>query len=298
MGQEVLLAQLPVESTNGALQLPTGTTAQRPATPVQGHLRYNTTIGGTEVYNGSSWVAISARDGTSASRAALKTTDILAYNPSAATGWYWVLVNNVPTQLYIDNSFSGGGWVLTGSHPINVSFPTTGYATLTTGKQYVGSSGFTIGTSDPKAYATMLPLQMWIQIANANGLGNRFIQMTAGSQVELNNTGAHQRRSSWNWTGWASLYAWTGVSGLSNDVGGTTPGLYTYATTPYNFSAYDADNDTYSGNCPATYNNAPWWYNACWDGNFWGGNGSGYQNATFWTGSGSDYYNYGAWYVR
>ena len=36
-----------------------GTTAQRPASPVQGMIRYNTTLSSTEIYNGSNWVPIS-----------------------------------------------------------------------------------------------------------------------------------------------------------------------------------------------------------------------------------------------
>lgn len=36
-----------------------GTTAQRPASPVQGMVRYNTTLSITELYDGSNWVPIS-----------------------------------------------------------------------------------------------------------------------------------------------------------------------------------------------------------------------------------------------
>jgi len=43
------------DSATGAAQLPVGTTAQRPASPVTGQLRYNSTTASTEVYNGTSW---------------------------------------------------------------------------------------------------------------------------------------------------------------------------------------------------------------------------------------------------
>ena len=46
------------DSSTGAAQLPVGTTAQRPASPVTGQLRYNSTIASTEVYNGSGWGAL------------------------------------------------------------------------------------------------------------------------------------------------------------------------------------------------------------------------------------------------
>lgn len=41
--------------TTGGLFLPVGTTAQRPASPVAGQMRFNTTTGSVETYNGTSW---------------------------------------------------------------------------------------------------------------------------------------------------------------------------------------------------------------------------------------------------
>lgn len=43
------------DSSTGGMFLPVGTTAQRPATPAVGMLRYNTSISGIEVYNGTTW---------------------------------------------------------------------------------------------------------------------------------------------------------------------------------------------------------------------------------------------------
>ena len=43
------------DSTTGGLYLPVGTTAQRPASPATGQMRFNTTTGGVETYNGTSW---------------------------------------------------------------------------------------------------------------------------------------------------------------------------------------------------------------------------------------------------
>lgn len=42
-------------TTTDAIKLPVGTTAQRPAVPSTGEIRYNTTTGKLEFYNGSSW---------------------------------------------------------------------------------------------------------------------------------------------------------------------------------------------------------------------------------------------------
>jgi hypothetical protein len=46
------------QGTTGALTPPTGTTAQRPSSPVVGMSRWNTTLGLYEIWNGSIWQAI------------------------------------------------------------------------------------------------------------------------------------------------------------------------------------------------------------------------------------------------
>lgn len=43
------------DSSTGGLYLPVGTTAQRPASPATGQMRFNTTTGSVEVFNGSTW---------------------------------------------------------------------------------------------------------------------------------------------------------------------------------------------------------------------------------------------------
>jgi len=43
------------DSTTGGLYLPVGTTAQRPASPATGQMRFNTTTGSVETFNGTSW---------------------------------------------------------------------------------------------------------------------------------------------------------------------------------------------------------------------------------------------------
>lgn len=45
-------------STTGALNLPYGTTAQRPSSPSIGYLRFNQTLSVVEFYNGSAWVTL------------------------------------------------------------------------------------------------------------------------------------------------------------------------------------------------------------------------------------------------
>lgn len=43
------------DSGTGGMYLPSGTTAQRPVSPVTGQMRFNTTTNAVEVYNGTSW---------------------------------------------------------------------------------------------------------------------------------------------------------------------------------------------------------------------------------------------------
>lgn len=237
-------------------------------------------------------------DGLTEATAVDKSTDILVANPSAATGWYWIKINGTPMKLWVDNTYSGGGWVLVATHPSGIAVPAVTYANGIGLRTTTASS--TYGSGDPKSYSLWVGLQTWTAITSANSVGNNFVYFTAGSQVELGNTASHSRRSKWTWTGWSGTYAWTGTANLTNEVGGTTPGMWSYHIAGgYSFTTYDNDQDAYSGNCSSVYGNSPWWYGNCWDGNFWGANGAGgYANAPFWTGSGGDYYTYGAMYVK
>lgn len=47
-----------VNTSTGAFDLPSGTTGQRPASPVSGYIRFNTTTGYAEYYNGADWQSI------------------------------------------------------------------------------------------------------------------------------------------------------------------------------------------------------------------------------------------------
>ena len=47
-----------VISSTSAIQIPSGTTAQRPGSPTAGDLRFNTTTTSAEIYNGTAFVAV------------------------------------------------------------------------------------------------------------------------------------------------------------------------------------------------------------------------------------------------
>jgi len=46
-------------TSTGALDLPVGTTAERPSSPTSGNIRYNTDIESTEIYDGTAWGKVS-----------------------------------------------------------------------------------------------------------------------------------------------------------------------------------------------------------------------------------------------
>jgi hypothetical protein len=68
-----------------SLKLPTGTTAQRPATAQQGAIRYNSTTLGAEVYNGTTWEAVGGGpfDGTGGNK--VIAPDAISVSPTTAT---------------------------------------------------------------------------------------------------------------------------------------------------------------------------------------------------------------------
>jgi hypothetical protein len=101
-----------IDSTTGAVRLPVGTTAQRPASPVSGSMRFNTTSSVVEFYSNSTWVGIGLKDGSSFGTAASSAAAIKVVNPNVTNGIYWLLVPNVnsgvPFQCYCDFVIDGG----------------------------------------------------------------------------------------------------------------------------------------------------------------------------------------------
>jgi hypothetical protein len=101
-----------INTSTGYFDLPSGTTAQRPGSPGTGMTRFNTSTSVAEFYNGSGWVGIGLKDGTTSSQAASSAAAIKAVNPSVQSGVYWLQINGVnssiPFQCYCDFSINGG----------------------------------------------------------------------------------------------------------------------------------------------------------------------------------------------
>lgn len=92
-------------SSTGAFSIPVGTTAQRPASPTAGAMRYNTTIGDTEIYVNNAWVAMNYTPAPSVSVApVISGSAVTNQNVTSTTGtwtqsptgyFYQWLANNV-----------------------------------------------------------------------------------------------------------------------------------------------------------------------------------------------------------
>jgi hypothetical protein len=75
---------------SGYIELPAGTTAERPASPSAGMVRYNTTTKMPEFYNGEVWASMFAGPGMSPINPAHSAEEIQTFNPEAQNGYYWI----------------------------------------------------------------------------------------------------------------------------------------------------------------------------------------------------------------
>jgi hypothetical protein len=94
----------------GFLQMPSGTTAQRPASPAQGMIRWNTDHQIQEYYNGSIWIP-----GDYAKIIGSSAEQILNAYPAALDGVYKINLPTVgitPVYCIMNSSFDGGGWMM------------------------------------------------------------------------------------------------------------------------------------------------------------------------------------------
>lgn len=200
-------------------------------------------------------------------------------------GMYWLNPGGLGAQqFYCDFTYDNQRvWVLVLANRAN----TGGMASLT----YANATGAIINTSG--TYNSSLGFNLWVGLNYWKYLGNTICQIVAGSPMNLSSTPS--KRARWKYNGFTSTYAFIHPRDMNVDIG-DTPGLYAYhAVNGFSLSTYNNDQDNYSQNCSVNYGNQPWWYGACWDGNYFAG--GGYPDAPFWVGSGADYYSYGAIYL-
>lgn len=128
-----------VEDTTGAFTVPAGTTAERPASPTVGMIRYNTTLSYLEQYNGTAWTEINADEppapvvtpaavsdqtntstgyfdvpsGTTAQRPGTPSTGMLRYNTDTSAlevyGADWTTIQPTAYEASVLIVAGGGG---------------------------------------------------------------------------------------------------------------------------------------------------------------------------------------------
>jgi hypothetical protein len=153
------LQSLVIDDT-GFLQLPTGTTAERPASPVAGYTRINTsfTPPQLELWNGSAWRdyknRFTAGLGLASESPASNAVEILDYNPQAADGLYWINVSGTARQIWCD--MKNGGWMFAGRMTSDSTF---GYdSALWTDGNVLNSTSAPTVAQNIKTYAWFLPI--------------------------------------------------------------------------------------------------------------------------------------------
>lgn len=115
------------------LQLPVGTTAQRPASPTIGATRYNTSTNKLETYNGSNWITDDEALG-SPRNPATSATEIYNNDNNSRSGIYYI---KTPTE-YVFPVYckfdASGGWM-------NINVTWGPYGRILSGGTLSGGSG-------------------------------------------------------------------------------------------------------------------------------------------------------------
>jgi hypothetical protein len=100
-----------VINDTGFFKLPAGTTAQRPVSPSNGMMRFNSSLNVIEYWNGAFWVTSNSTDGSSAAAAAPSAYYLRNTLNITTSGSYWIAANGTtPYLLYCDMTTDGGGW--------------------------------------------------------------------------------------------------------------------------------------------------------------------------------------------
>lgn len=131
-------------STNSAVNVPWGSTAQRPASPSTGTFRFNTTLGAMEFFDGSNWQKITATVSAQCSGTGGVITLVggQCIHTFTTSGSFTAPTSTNAAILVVSGgggaSQGGGG---AGGVLYNPSFPITGTMTVTIGAGGVGQDG-------------------------------------------------------------------------------------------------------------------------------------------------------------
>lgn len=228
------------------------------------------------------------------------------------SGFYNIKTAIGSCPVYVDQTYDGGGWACVLANRINtggLGYLTYANAVNNCNYRYstsaVGSSTVVDATSKLSGlenYNIFIGTSFWPYLAGRATSSKitvvQFVGGTAG--IKLGNTSSHTKRYRWRFDNFNSTYGMVGSTALSDETGTGAPGFYTYhAANGFSLSTGDQDQDAYGSACSVSYGSQPWWYGACWDGNYFGGgNSGGHQDGPYWASSGGDYHNYGAVYIK
>lgn len=100
-GANLTVTGLATFNTTEAIKLPVGTTVQRPASPVAGQTRYNSTLLAMEVYSGTSWDAVPTAGTNLTLPGTVNFTGTIQYNGTAVYSLSAITEETIPNSSSI-----------------------------------------------------------------------------------------------------------------------------------------------------------------------------------------------------
>lgn len=184
-------------SSTGAAKIPSGTTAQRPESPIVGQIRLNTESGTLEFYTGTSWGSIATFPQPPTNLVATDVGTSRAYNnASASIAFNASTANGGSTITSYKITSSPGGFFATGSSsPIVITGlqSNTSYTFTGTSTNSIGEGGASVASSS--VLATTIPQPAIIGVATVlstssvsvsftpQGTGGKSVTYTVNSNV-------------------------------------------------------------------------------------------------------------------
>lgn len=101
-------------NSTGAIKIPVGTSAQRPSTPQNGHLRFNSELNQLELYGNGAWSRIGEvpGSGSSSSSAIASPSSLVAARASNGVKFFRQQSLTYEAYALTTTAYDGGGWAL------------------------------------------------------------------------------------------------------------------------------------------------------------------------------------------